>query len=153
MLSRVLLSILVLLGVGGVISVATDSSKECIGLYVDYSVLGEPTIDKCIPWSDEVKALDFLKNNGFKVEGTVKYGDAILCRLNGLPAYKDESCQEMPSEKAYWAILEKRKQTIPNPFDLNGKYSWAQVGVNELALNPGDSLALVFADNGNIKFP
>ncbi len=59
----------------------------------------------------------------------------------------------MPSEKAYWAILEKRKQIIPNPFDLNGKYAWAQVGVNELSLNPGDSLALVFADNGNIKFP
>lgn len=153
MVYKIVLSIAVLLGGFGVISVATNSNPDCINLYVDYGVLGEPTVEECIQWVDEVKALDFLKNNGFKVQGTAKYGDAVVCRLNNLPGIKEESCEEMPSEKAYWAILEKRKQLIPNPFDLNGKYTWAQVGINELSIKPGDSLALVFADNGNVRFP
>ena len=151
MVSRILLSLAVLLGGFGLISLASDS--DCIDLYVDYGVLGESTFEECISESQEVNALDFLKSNGFKVQGTAKYGDAIVCRLNNLPGEKEETCQEMPSEKAYWAILEKRKQIIPNPFNLNGKYAWAQVGINELSLKPGDSLALVFADNGNVRFP
>jgi len=53
----------------------------------------------------------------------------------------------MPSEKAYWAILEKRDQIL---FE---DYVWAQVGINELILSPGDSLALVFATNGTVNFP
>jgi hypothetical protein len=53
----------------------------------------------------------------------------------------------MPSEKAYWAILEKRDNLV---FE---SYAWAQVGINELILSPGDSLALVFATNGEVRFP
>jgi len=105
-----------------------------------------------------------MKSANFKLEGTDKYGDAIVCRLNNLPkadqpigikGHEDyiESCKDMPAEFAYWAVLEKRKQPLPNPADLNAKWAWAQVGVAELALNPGDSLAFVFADNGNVKFP
>jgi hypothetical protein len=59
----------------------------------------------------------------------------------------------MPAEFGYWAVLEKKKQVIPNPADLNTKWDWAQLGVAELVLKPGDSLAFVFADNGNVKFP
>ena len=73
----------------------------------------------------------------------------------GIKGHEDyiESCKDMPAEFAYWAVLEKRKQALPNPADLNAKWAWAQVGVAELALKPGDSLAFVFADNGNVKFP
>ena len=105
-----------------------------------------------------------MKSENFKLEGTDKYGDAVVCRLNNLPSASEpigikghedyiENCKDMPSEFGYWAVLEKRKQALPNPADLNAKWAWAQVGVAELALKPGDSLAFVFADNGNVKFP
>ena len=64
-----------------------------------------------------------------------------------------EECKEMPAAFAYWAVLEKRWQIIPNPFDLNGKWAWAQVGVAELAMKQGDGLAFVFVTNGDVKFP
>ena len=106
----------------------------------------------------------FTSSERSKLEGTAKYGNMVVCRLNNLPkvnqpigvkGHEDyvEECKDMPAEFAYWAVLEKRKQSIPNPADLNSKWAWAQVGVAELALNVGDSVAFVFADNGNLKFP
>ncbi len=44
-------------------------------------------------------------------------------------------------------ILEKRDQIL---FE---DYVWAQVGIDQLILSPGDSLALVFATNGTVNFP
>ena len=105
-----------------------------------------------------------MQNANFKLEGTNKYGNNVVCRLNNLPkpstpigvkGHEDyiEECKEMPAAFAYWAVLEKRWQVIPNPFDLNGKWAWAQVGVAELAMKPGDGLAFVFVTNGDVKFP
>lgn len=163
MVSKVILWVLIISGLYGIGSAMTPN-KDCITLHINYGILGEPTTEECIPWVDEVKATDFLKNNKFTIEGTRKYGEGILCRLNGLPSAKKpigipghesyiEKCKTMPEEFAYWAVLEKRKQAIPNPLDLNGKYQWSSVAINQLTLKPGDSLALVFSDNGNVKFP
>ena len=146
-----ILVILVLL-LGGIIGISSTSSKECIDLYVDYGVLEKSTFEKCVSTTTDMKATDILKSNNFTLQGTEKYGDNVLCRLNGLPTAKDETCKDMPSENAYWAILEKKKQLVNIPFMENG-YTWAQVGIGELTLSPGDSLALVFASNGNVKFP
>jgi len=122
------------------------SKKDCINIHVNYADEEIPILEKCII-SSEVKALDLLKNNGFTVQGTDKYGDAVLCRLNGLPKPKEESCKEMPPAEAYWAVLVKKDQIL---FE---NYAWAQVGINELVLSPGDSLALVFAKDGSVNFP
>lgn len=145
------LAVLVL-AFGGIVGISSTQNKECINLYVDYGVLEQAAFDKCISSTSDIKAIDLLKNNNFTLQGTEKYGDNVVCRLNGLPTAKDETCKDMPSENAYWALLEKRRQMINIPFIDNG-YTWAQVGVADLVLSPGDSLALVFASNGNVKFP
>jgi hypothetical protein len=119
-------------------------NKDCIQVYVDYGILEKSTFDKCLKSSDTV-AIDLLKNNNFTLQGTDRYGDAVVCRLNGLP--KEAICEDMPPENAYWAILVKEDQVL---FE---DYTWAQVGINELTLSPGDSLALVFANDGIVKFP
>lgn len=150
--NRYRIIVAVILALGSIIAISKYSDKDCINVYVDYNNLEMSTFDKCISINSDIKAIDLLKNNNFTLQGTEKYGDAIVCRLNGLPTTKDESCQDMPSEKAYWAILEKKKQLINIPFMENG-YSWAQVGISELILSPGDSLALVFAKDGEVKFP
>jgi hypothetical protein len=150
--NRYRIIVAVILALGSIIAISKSSDKDCINVYVDYNNLEMSTFDKCLPVTSDIKAIDLLKNNNFTLQGTEKYGDAVVCRLNGLPTAKDESCQDMPSDKAYWAILEKKKQLINIPFMENG-YSWAQVGISELILSPGDSLALVFAKDGEVKFP
>jgi hypothetical protein len=129
---------------GSLAVIETISDKDCITIYVDYGILEKSTFNKCVE-SSETNAIDLLVNNNFTLQGTDKYGTAVLCRLNALP--REAECKDMPSEKAYWAILVKEDQIL---FE---DYVWAQVGINELILSPGDSLALVFATNGSVNFP
>lgn len=141
---KAILSISVVL-IASLVGFSVIQSKECITVYVDYGILGQPSFDKCLPATSDTNALELLKSNNFTLQGTEKYGEAVVCRLNGLP--KEDECKVMPSEKAYWAILEKKDNLV---FE---DYAWAQVGINELILSPGDSLALVFATNGEVRFP
>jgi len=129
---------------GSLAVIEAISDKDCITIYVDYGILEKSTFNKCVE-SSETNAIDLLVNNNFTLQGTDKYGTAVLCRLNALP--REAECKDMPSEKAYWAILVKEDQIL---FE---DYVWAQVGINELILSPGDSLALVFATNGSVNFP
>ena len=133
------------LSLGVFVGLSATQKKDCIQVYVDYVILDKSTFDKCLTATSDTNALDLLKSNNFTLQGTEKYGEAVVCRLNGLP--KIAECKVMPSAEAYWAILEKRDNLV---FE---SYTWAQVGINELILSPGDSLALVFATNGEVKFP
>ena len=141
-IKAILAVIVISLGSPAVFEVS--SNKDCINLYVDYGTLEKSTFNQCIK-STETKAIDLLVNNNFTLQGTDKYGTAVLCRLNNLP--KEAECKDMPSENAYWAILIKEDQIL---FE---DYVWAQVGIDQLILSPGDSLALVFATNGSVNFP
>jgi hypothetical protein len=133
------------------LSVLTKEDSECINVYIDYSILDNQTkLNKCINTSTEIVAFDVLRKANIQLEGTKKYGLAVVCRVNGLPDAKSESCETMPSEKAYWAIIIKEKQTIPFP---RQEWGWGQFGIKEQYLNPGDSIGLVFADNGKVRFP
>jgi hypothetical protein len=142
-IKAILATIAVALGSLAVIEVISD--KDCITIYVDYGILEKSTFNECVESTTDINAINLLINNNFTLQGTDKYGSAVLCRLNGLP--KEDECIDMPSEKAYWAILVKEDQIL---FE---DYVWAQVGINELILSPGDSLALVFATNGSVNFP
>lgn len=152
--------------IGGISFYSAQTQENCVTVLIDYGVLDSEAapFEKCIDAEGEVNALELMTSANFKLEGTDKYGNNVVCRLNNLPApdapigikgNEDyvEQCKDMPAEFAYWAVLEKRKGALPNPADLNTKWSWAQVGVAELSLKPGDSLAFVFADNGKVKFP
>jgi hypothetical protein len=131
-----------------------NSNADCIEVYTDFRALGQGYLtSECIPASGEMSAIDVLKQAGLETEGTLEYGDAVLCRLNGKPDATAESCESMPPAEAYWAVLVKEHQIVPMPFGITGEWGWAQVGINELYLGPGDAIGLVFADNGEVKFP
>lgn len=153
--SRVLLSSLLLVIAYLGYNAAGGKGNSCVNVYIDFGPLtGEPTkIMECIDEVGQASALDVLRKGGVKIDGTQKYGDKVVCRVDNLPGPVIESCESMPPEKSYWAVLIKRKQLIPNPFDVNGKWNWAQTGISDVRLNPGDSLGLVFADNGKVVFP
>jgi len=140
---KAILAVVVVMGSLAVFEATSD--KDCINLYVDYGNLEKSTFNECVTSTSDIKAIDLLVNNNFTLQGTDKYGTAVLCRLNGLP--KEDECKDMPSGNAYWAILEKRDQIL---FE---DYVWAQVGIDQLILSPGDSLALVFATDGTVNFP
>jgi hypothetical protein len=141
------------LAVGG-FSVLQSQSADCATLYVDYGPIGDSSkTTECIPVSGKTNALDFLANAGFMIEGTREYGNAVVCRVNGLPDPVSESCDGMPPAEAYWAIIVKEKQLVPIPLGIGSAWGWAQTGINEIYVDSGDSIGLVFADNGEVRFP
>ena len=155
--------VLIIALVGGVLTWNAHSSSSCTQIYIDYGVINDTKVTKCVDISIETNALNVLKSGGVELEGTAKYGNQIVCRVAGLPDVEPigikgheqyiELCQTMPPEFAYWAVLVKRHQTFPNPFDVRGKWGWAQTGIDKVVLKPGDSIGLVFSDNGKVRFP
>ena len=135
---------------GGFYTVS-NSGEDCVNLYVDYgSINNQEKITRCISAVDDTNALDILAKASLKIEGTNKYGNAVVCRVNGLPDKSVESCEIMPPENAYWAVIIKKKQIIPFP---SNEWGWAQKGINETYLSPGDNLGLVFSTDGDVRWP
>lgn len=137
-------------------SYVETTSKQCVAVTVDYGVLDqEAKFSKCVPVAKTTGALDVLKNAGITIDGTGKYSSQIACRVNSLPSSTKpvnvkghenyvETCAEMPAAFAYWAVLVK-KGTLP--------WGWAETGIDQVRLDAGDSLGLVFADNDKIRWP
>jgi hypothetical protein len=134
--------------------VLQNQDADCVTLYVDYGPLGSGTPStSCVPVSGKTNALDLLADAGLTVEGTREYGNAVVCRINSLPNSVVESCEKMPPAEAYWAVLVKEHEVLPIPFNTAGEWGWAQTGINEVYLNSGDAIGLVFADDGEVRFP
>jgi hypothetical protein len=132
------------------LSFLSKPDSNCVNLYVDFGSLNAETkVEKCIDISAETNALELLKISGYTTEGTQKYGDAVICRLNGLPDKSVETCEVMPPEDAYWAVIVKEKKLLP----LFNEWGWAQTGINEISLSESDSLGLVFSTNGDLQWP
>ena len=132
------------------LSFLSKADANCVKLYVDFGSLNAETkIEKCIQVSAETNALELLKTSGYTTEGTQKYGDAVVCRLNGLPNRSVESCEVMPPENAYWAVIVKENKLLP----FFNEWGWAQTAINEIYLSNGDSLGLVFSTNGDLRWP
>ena len=132
------------------LSFLSKPDSNCVNLYVDFGSLNAETkVEKCIDISAETNALELLKISGYTTEGTQKYGDAVICRLNGLPDKSVETCEVMPPEDAYWAVIVKEKKLLP----FFNEWGWAQTGINEISLSKGDSLGLVFSTNGDLQWP
>src|SRR5680860_984125 len=66
---------------------STSSSTECAGaaVVVDYGTLDTPTVTECVDASAEVAASEVLATAGVTTEGSVEWGDQIVCRVNDRP--------------------------------------------------------------------
>jgi hypothetical protein len=150
MKQRLITSFLVIVLAFFGLSYVTKSDTNCVNLYVDFGSLNAETkVEQCIEVSTETNALQLLKTAGYTTEGTQKYGDAVVCRLNGLPDKSVETCEVMPPENAFWAVIVKEKKLLP----FFNDWGWAQTGINDVTLSSGDSLGLVFSTNGDLKWP
>jgi hypothetical protein len=80
-----------------------------------------------------------LHDAGFTSAGTVQYGDAFVCRIDGLPSPKEEACAVTPSPTAYWAYWNAR------PSDAQWTYS--NVGVLDFHPKAGSIEAFAFGSH------
>ncbi|MEW1835628.1 hypothetical protein [Microbacterium sp. NPDC079995] len=110
----------------------------------------------CIPADGPIAATDALAAAGVELEGTTEYGDAIVCRVNGLPAADEpvgstedpdyvETCESMPAGFAYWGLWVRTS--------LYDEWDYAQEGIDTLQLAPGESLELLFSLDGEPAAP
>lgn len=121
-------------------------------LDIDYGPLEKAPVHTCLLTTSKESAKTLLAEAGYSVEGTVKYPDLALCRLGGLPsAHKSfaldgtqytEPCTDFPPMNAYWGLWTRGN---------DGVWKMAEVGINDITLNPGDGLGLYFGDGS--KFP
>ena len=149
MIQKRIMLVFIFIGSAIGLFVLNSNQPECINLYVDYG--NNSTVEKkCVSASGKVNSLDLLKTHGYNIEGTVKYGNSVVCRVNNFPNNSVEKCQDMPPENAYWAVLVKKNQALPFP---RNEWGWAQKGINETFVEPGDHLGLVFSTKGEVRWP
>ncbi|MEY2699230.1 MAG: hypothetical protein RL720_1186 [Actinomycetota bacterium] len=164
-LSRALLSAavtastLLLVGCASATPSGTAESSACNGVevVVNFGVLDGTNSSQCIEIAGEsAKAIDVVHDAGFSTEGTATYGDAIVCRVNGLPSPTEpvvvpgqaefiESCADMPPAYAYWALWQKTSDAAA--------WDYAQAGLGDLTVKKSESLGLVFTTGDSTPSP
>ena len=115
-----------LLALGGLAPLAAAASAvdsapgECpdaqgVTVVVDFTDLGGDVVVRCVPGPlpDGMTGVRALRVAGFSVKGTIPYGDAFVCRIQGRPAADEdlsydgedyrEDCHGTPPQQAYWA--------------------------------------------------
>lgn len=135
---------------------SADGSCDGVVVEVSFGELGE-RINSCVAinGTSEV-AKDVLSQAGVSIEGTKAYGDAVVCRVNGIPSKTEEivvegeqpyleSCEEFPPAFAYWALWVKDSDDAP--------WDYATEGVSSLQLTKGQSVGLSFTLAGNVITP
>ncbi|KFF60522.1 hypothetical protein JF66_04010 [Cryobacterium sp. MLB-32] len=139
-------------------STAESNATECAGVAVviDYGTLDSPTVTDCVDASGAVAATEVLTTAGIATEGSVEWGDQIVCRVNDRPGPEEtvevegeasftESCAAMPPAYAYWSLWVKPAATAD--------WEYAQEGLGTLQSTPGQSVGLRFTTGTETPTP
>ncbi len=134
------------------------TAAECRGVFVtvQYGLLGGDDVDACDPVTSTATAASVLKDLGITTAGTTKYGDQVVCRVNGRPSASTpievpchapytEQCQSMPAAFAYWSMWVRDSAA--------GQWGYAQNGVAAEQLKPGQTLGLKFTTGTDTAAP
>lgn len=120
---------------------------DCAGItaVVEFGELDAPTAQTCVQATQPMTALEVMASAGVEIAPSVKYGDAIVCRVNDLPGADQqltspdnssytETCEEFGPIWATWSIW------------VNTGDGWAlgQEAINTQAVKPGEMVALVW---------
>jgi hypothetical protein len=126
--------------------------NNCVTVIVDFQSLKSEKTQTCIAAGSAIEAMTAFNLAGYSIAGTDKYGLQIVCRVNGLPdavhpiVSKDqktyvEKCADMPADFAYWALLIRTPEK---------DWTYADKGIADLKVNPGEQVALVFSVDDKI---
>ncbi len=133
------------LAVAGVAFVPTPAtaaycSNNGVHVVVDFGALGGGVRTGCARTAARITADRAFPAAGFQLSYVSKYPGAV-CRVSGKPA--SDQCVEMPPRDAYWGLFASH----------GGGWAYAQAGVGSTRLEPGDSVAFVWQDNGSTRRP
>ena len=126
--------------------VSASSTSPCsatagVTVIVDFTHFSGGKIERgCAP-GHPADGLSALHAAGFSTAGTAQYGDAFVCRINGLPSPKKDACAITPSPNAYWAFWKAR------PSDSQWAYS--SVGVLDYRPAAGSIEAFAFGSHAS----
>lgn len=125
----------------------TKLVDSCAGVVavIDYASLGKPLEQHCVDTERAMTALDVLAAAEITVTPSTKYGDAIVCRVNGLPAADQElktelegpyfeTCAELGPAWATWSVW----------VYVDGSWQLGQEAINTQKLQPGEQIGLVW---------
>ncbi|MFE7874960.1 hypothetical protein ACFUYE_32010, partial [Micromonospora humida] len=73
-----------------------------VTVVVDFNELGGGTVVRCASGA-QATGLAALKNAGFEITGTLRWGEGFICRINGKPSAASEKCVDTPPASAYWS--------------------------------------------------
>ena len=150
MKSKLFAALLIIATFWGVTSIQKQS-QDCTNILVDFGSLDHNTkLVSCVNSDGKESALSLLSKAGVSIDGTQKYGLQVVCRVNSLPGANRESCETMPPEDAYWAVIIKQDDSA---ISIKKDWNWAQTGISDVYLEPGDSLGLVFIENEEMRWP
>ncbi|SCG39769.1 hypothetical protein GA0070623_0586 [Micromonospora rifamycinica] len=73
-----------------------------VTVVVDFHELGGGAVVRCASGS-QATGLAALKNAGFEITGTLRWGEGFICRIDGKPSAASEKCVDTPPASAYWS--------------------------------------------------
>ncbi|WFE93001.1 hypothetical protein [Micromonospora sp. WMMD987] len=73
-----------------------------VTVVVDFHELGGGAVVRCASGS-QATGLAALKNAGFEITGTLRWGEGFICRIDGKPSAASEKCVDTPPANAYWS--------------------------------------------------
>ncbi|MFY1593562.1 hypothetical protein [Micromonospora sp. WMMD737] len=73
-----------------------------VTVVVDFNELGGGTVVRCAR-GEQSTGLAALKNAGFQMTGTLRWGEGFVCRIEGKPSTASEKCVDTPPASAYWS--------------------------------------------------
>ena len=157
-------AVLILLGVSscqagaaGELSLGDPESCSGVTVVVNFGILSEDSLKQCVVvGGGPAVAHEILSVAGVTTEGTITYGDQVVCRVNGLPSESEaftvegeqphtETCADMAPAFAYWALWVKQS--------AEADWAYAEEGVGTLELVAGDTIGLAFSTGGETPVP
>lgn len=109
--------------------------SEDVVVVVDPEMLGRDLDVRCVPVPDEEPtALTVVEDAGFVVEGTADFGSATVCRVDGFPTEREETCRSMPAADAFWSVW----------LASDEEWTYAQEAVDAQPVAAGDVVGLAF---------
>ncbi|TDC74131.1 hypothetical protein E1283_16885 [Streptomyces hainanensis] len=89
-----------------------------VTVVVDFRELGGGRVVRCAPGA-QADGLAALRDAGFQVNGTSRWGDSFVCRINNRPGADSEPCVDTPPASAYWSYWHAEN---------GGSWTYSQLG-------------------------
>ena len=102
------------------------ATQDGVTVVVDFASLGGGVQVRCAVGAQS-SGLNALRNAGFTVAGTARYG-TFVCRINGVPGADREKCLDTPPANAYWSYFNATR---------GGAWKYASLGAASSRTGPG----------------